>query len=220
MNLLSLLSPSRGWQVRWGRWPKGRIPGCCSRWPGTSEERECSVQRYPPTQHCLSPLCVAWTGSLKEEIYCNVEKIRCGAKHCVSNFMFLCAVFMLNRISVVITFNSEFTSVTLCISHLWIFCATMVKPCNTLAELKEEILAAGKKLVVIDFFCRMMSPLQDDVSRNWKACNRRERSWGEAQTATRLVLDLFLWNIVNSGGEGLKRSHQLLKVYKDLKSCY
>ena len=39
----------------------------------------------------------------------------------------------------------------------------MVKPCNTLAELKEEILAAGDKLVVIDFFaewcptCRMMS---------------------------------------------------------------
>ena len=37
----------------------------------------------------------------------------------------------------------------------------MVKPCNTLAELKEEILAAGDKLVVIAEWCptcRMMSP--------------------------------------------------------------
>ena len=36
----------------------------------------------------------------------------------------------------------------------------MVKPCNTLAELKEEILAAGDKLVVIAEWCptcRMMS---------------------------------------------------------------
>ena len=40
----------------------------------------------------------------------------------------------------------------------------MVKSCNSLAELKQEILAAGDKLIVIDFFaewclpCRMMSP--------------------------------------------------------------
>ena len=37
----------------------------------------------------------------------------------------------------------------------------MVKPCNTLAELKEEILAAGDKLVVIAEWCptcRRMSP--------------------------------------------------------------
>ena len=42
--------------------------------------------------------------------------------------------------------------------------ATMVKSCNTLAEIKQEILVAGDKLIVIDFFadwcppCRIMSP--------------------------------------------------------------
>ena len=40
----------------------------------------------------------------------------------------------------------------------------MVKSCNTLAEIKQEILQAGDKLIVIDFFadwcppCRIMSP--------------------------------------------------------------
>ena len=47
----------------------------------------------------------------------------------------------------------------------------MVKPCNTLAELKEEILAAGDKLVVIDFWCptcRMMSPEMEKLATEEK----------------------------------------------------
>ena len=45
-----------------------------------------------------------------------------------------------------------------------------VKPCNTLAEIKQEILAAGDKLIVIDFFaewcppCRIMSPEFEKLS--------------------------------------------------------
>ena len=50
----------------------------------------------------------------------------------------------------------------------------MVKPCNSLAQLKEEILAAGDKLVVIDFFaewcptCRMMSQVIEKLATEEK----------------------------------------------------
>ena len=39
----------------------------------------------------------------------------------------------------------------------------MVKPCNTLAELEEEILAAGDKLVVVHIFRRISCWMVDDV---------------------------------------------------------
>ena len=39
----------------------------------------------------------------------------------------------------------------------------MVKPCNTLAELEEEILAAGDKLVVVHIFSRISCWMVDDV---------------------------------------------------------
>ena len=70
---------------------------------------------------------------------------------------------MLNRTPKVILFNSKFNSTTLCISYLRIFCVTMVKPCNTLAELDEEILAAGDKLVVVHIFRRISCWMVDDV---------------------------------------------------------
>ena len=69
---------------------------------------------------------------------------------------------MLNRRSVMITFKPVFNFATL--SNLQRFGAKMVKLCNTGAELKEEILDAGDKLVVINFFadccppCRIMPP--------------------------------------------------------------
>ena len=70
---------------------------------------------------------------------------------------------MLNRTSKVITFNSKCNSATLWISNLRIFCVTMVKPCNTLADLEEEILAAGDKLVVVRIFRRISCWMVDDV---------------------------------------------------------
>ena len=39
----------------------------------------------------------------------------------------------------------------------------MVKPCNTLADLEEEILAAGDKLVVVRIFRRISCWMVDDV---------------------------------------------------------
>ena len=58
------------------------------------------------------------------------------------------------------TFKPVFNFATLSNKHLQRFGAKMVKLCNTLAELKEEILDAGDKLVVIGVQsppCRIMS---------------------------------------------------------------
>ena len=48
------------------------------------------------------------------------------------------------------------------------FSATMVKSCNTLAELKEEIIATGHKLVVVNFFAKWSAPcrvMSQDVQK-------------------------------------------------------
>ena len=71
---------------------------------------------------------------------------------------------MLNRRSVTITSKPVLNFATLSNKHLQRFGAKMVKLCNTGHELWEEILNAGNKLVVINFFadccppCRIMSP--------------------------------------------------------------
>ena len=53
----------------------------------------------------------------------------------------------------------------------------MVKSCITLAEIKQEIVAAGDKLIVIDFFGDCRCPLDKIMSQEFETLALEEKWW-------------------------------------------